>query len=305
MDEKQKTELRKLTEDLKRELRASRDELDAMVALDKGEQRLQKLRGEQKTAGDALSAMDALARAMENAGMDPGLGETMSSAMANGDAAAMSSALAQLNADQMKELAESLTGDAQSLAEQLAEAAGQGEMTDAQMQALMAGSMASGSPLQQAISGMKGSIGAPAQSGSQGTSGSGGQNGAGMSGSAGSGAGTGSTNEEQNGPGSAGQKGTAKGNRPATFKQAEYETIYDPEKVDKASRDVMTEQNSLGKDSVQIETGPGKGTLEGDVPFRQVVGEYAEQEALAAESAHLTREQKEWVDEYFRLLTEE
>ena len=29
------------------------------------------------------------------------------------------------------------------------------------------------------------------------------------------------------------------------------------------------------------------------------------QEALAAESAHLTREQKEWVDEYFRKLTEE
>ena len=305
MDEKQKTELRKLTEDLKRELRASRDELDAMVALDKGEQRLEKLRGEQKTAGDALSAMDALARAMENAGMDPGLGEAMSSAMANGDTAAMSSALAQLNADQMKELAESLTGDAQSLAEQLAEAAGQGEMTDAQMQALMSGSLAAGSPLQQAISGMKGSIGAPAQSGSQGTPGAGGQNGTGMSGSAGNGAGTGSTNEEQKGSGSGAQNGTVKGNRPATFKQAEYETIYDPEKVDKASRDVMTEQNSLGKDSVQIETGPGKGTLEGDVPFRQVVGEYAEQEALAAESAHLTREQKEWVDEYFRLLTEE
>ena len=67
----------------------------------------------------------------------------------------------------------------------------------------------------------------------------------------------------------------------------------------------MTEQNSLGKDSVQIETGPGKGSLEGDVPFRQVVGEYAEQEAAAAEAARLTKEQKEWVDEYFRRLTEE
>ena len=66
----------------------------------------------------------------------------------------------------------------------------------------------------------------------------------------------------------------------------------------------MTDQNSLGKDSVQIETGPGKGTLEGDVPFRQVVGEYAEQEAQAAESAHLTKEQKDWVDEYFRRLTD-
>ena len=41
LGKKQKAELRKLTEDLKRELRASRDELDAMVALDKGEQRLE------------------------------------------------------------------------------------------------------------------------------------------------------------------------------------------------------------------------------------------------------------------------
>ena len=72
-----------------------------------------------------------------------------------------------------------------------------------------------------------------------------------------------------------------------------------------ASRDVMTEQQQLEKDSVQIETGPGKGSLEGSVPYRQVIGEYAETEAQAAESAHLTREQKEWVDEYFRRLTEE
>ena len=104
----------------------------------------------------------------------------------------------------------------------------------------------------------------------------------------------------------AGQKnGSSGGNRPPEFKQGEYETIYDPEKAETASRDVMTEQNSLGKDSVQIETGPGKGTLEGDVPFRQVVGEYAEQEAKAAESAHLTKEQKDWVDEYFRRLTDD
>ncbi len=305
LDEKQRAELRKLTEDLKRELRASRDELDAMVALDKGEQRLEKLRGEQKTAGDAMNAMDALARAMENAGMDPGTAEAMSGAMNEGNAAAMSAALAHVDANQMKELAESLSGDAQSLAKQLAEAAAQGEMTEAQMQALMSGMSgmsAQGSPLQQAISGMKGSLGIPGQNGNQGGQGSGGQNGGN---SAGSGAGTGTTNKEQEGSGSIRQKSGSKGNRPARFKQTEYETIYDPEKVDKASRDVMTEQNSLGKDSVQIETGPGKGTLEGDIPFREVVGEYAAQEAQAAESAHLTREQREWVDEYFRLLTDE
>ena len=124
-------------------------------------------------------------------------------------------------------------------------------------------------------------------------------------GQSGGGAGTGSTNEEQKGGSGGKNSGGSKGTNPAEFKQTEYETIYDPEKVDVAARDVMTNQQSLGKDSVQIETGPGKGSLEGNVPVSQVVGEYAEQEVKAAESANLTREQKQWVDEYFRKLTEE
>nr|AEW47922.1 hypothetical membrane-associated protein [uncultured microorganism] len=315
LTEKEKADLRKLTEELKRELNASREDLDVMVALDKAEQQLEKLRSEQmqeKTAGDVMSAaeaMNALAQAMQNAGMSEETAAALSEAMASGDAAAMSAALSGLDADQMKELAEGLTGQAQSMAEQLAEAAEQGNMSDAQMQALQAGMQANAqqaSALQQALSGMKaGFSGTGQQSGEQtGQSGTG-QGGSNPQGPPGGGAGTGSTNEEQKGGGGGQQSGTNKGNRPPEFKEGEYETIYDPEKADTSSRDVMTEQNSQGKDSVQIETGPGKGTLEGNVPFRQVVGEYAEQEALAAESAHLTKEQKEWVDEYFRQLTGE
>ena len=311
LTEKEKAELRKLTEDLKRDLNASRDELDAMVALDKAEQQLEKLRSEQmrdRTAGDAMEAMDALSQAMQGAGMDPGQAQSLSEAMESGNAAAMNASLSELDAEQLKKLAEGLSGDAKSLAEQLAQAAEAGEITDAQLQAMMSGSQsaAQGSNLQQAISGMKASLGAGGtQSGSQSgqSAGTGAGNNQGMNGA---GAGTGTTNEEQKGGGSSGQKnGASGGNRPPEFKQGEYETIYDPEKAETASRDVMTEQNSLGKDSVQIETGPGKGTLEGDVPFRQVVGEYAEQEAKAAESAHLTKEQKDWVDEYFRRLTDD
>ena len=67
----------------------------------------------------------------------------------------------------------------------------------------------------------------------------------------------------------------------------------------------MTEQNRLGEDSIQIETGPGKGRTDGDVPFTSVVGEYARTEAQAADQAFLTREQRQWVDDYFRFLTEE
>lgn len=311
MTEKEKAELRKLTEDLKRELSASRDELDAMVALDKAEQQLEKNRTEQmrdRTAGDAMEAMDALSQAMQGAGMDPGQAQSLSEAMASGKAAAMNASLSELDAEQLKKLAEGLTGDAKSLAEQLAQAAESGEITDAQLQAMMSGAQSSlqSSSLQQAISGMKASLGASgtgpgSQSGPNAGTGTG--NNQGMNGN---GAGTGTTNEEQKGGAGAGQKNsTSGGNRPPEFKQGEYETIYDPEKAETASRDVMTEQNSLGKDSVQIETGPGKGTLEGDIPFRQIVGEYAEQEVQAAESAHLTKEQKGWVDEYFRRLTDD
>ena len=343
LTEKEKAELRKLTADLKRDLTASRDEADALVAVDKAEQHLQKLRQEQaqeKTAGDAMSAMNALSQAMQSAGMDAAA-DALAEALASGDAAAMSKALSDLSAEDLQKLSESLQAEAKALAEQLAEAlartAQQGELSEARMQALQqaanaqqsatsqsaaqsaasqsaAQSAASQSAaarqataLQQALAGMKASLGAgqSQQSASQASMSGAGAGSGNNPGQSGGGAGAGSTNEEQKG-GSGGQKsGGSKGTNPAEFKQTEYETIYDPEKVDVAARDVMTNQQSLGKDSVQIETGPGKGSLEGNVPVSQVVGEYAEQEVKAAESANLTREQKQWVDEYFRKLTEE
>ena len=54
-DEK-KSELRKITADLNRELGESRDAADALVALDKAEQRLEQMR--QETAGDKMDAGD-------------------------------------------------------------------------------------------------------------------------------------------------------------------------------------------------------------------------------------------------------
>ena len=320
LTEKEKAELRKLTADLKRDLTASRDEADALVAVDKAEQQLQKLRAEQaqeKTAGDAMSAMNALSQAMQSAGMDAAA-DALAEALASGDAAAMSKALSDLSAEDLQKLSESLTGEAKALAEAMAQTAQQGELSEARMQALQqaaqsaqsAGSMSAAqqaTALQQALAGMKASLGAgqSQQSASQASMSGAGAGSGNNPGQSGGGAGTGSTNEEQKG-GSGGRKsGGSKGTNPAEFKQTEYETIYDPEKVDVAARDVMTNQQSLGKDSVQIETGPGKGSLEGNVPVSQVVGEYAEQEVKAAESANLTREQKQWVDEYFRKLTEE
>ena len=95
------------------------------------------------------------------------------------------------------------------------------------------------------------------------------------------------------------------GNDAPEYREGKYETIYDPERVDIATRDVMTNQQQLGNDSVQIEAGQGRGTLEGDVPYTSVIGEYASGEAKSAESENLTAEQREWVAEYFRLLTEQ
>lgn len=290
--EKNRPELRRLTEELKRELAESRDDVDTLVALDKAEKRLEQLR--EKTAGDA---MDALAEAMRNAGM-----EAAAEALENGDAPGVNAELAEISAEELRKLAESLSGEAMEMAEQLARAAEQGNLSQQEIQAMQSGlgSAGQGSPLQQALSGMKASLGAGTdpQSGQS-------SQGGGQRPGEGSGAGTGSTNEEQQGSGGQQQTGSSAGSRPPEYKEGTYETIYDPEKVEAATRNVGTEQQQLDKDSVQIETGPGKGRLEGDVPFRQVVGEYARTEAEAAESARLTREQKQWVDEYFRRLTEE
>ena len=125
------------------------------------------------------------------------------------------------------------------------------------------------------------------------------------SGLSGNGAGEGSTNEEQKGS-SGGSGQLVKGDRDPRYKESQYETIYDPERIGKERQDVMTEQNRLGdEDSQQIETGPGQGNLQGDVPWGEALEEYAETEALAADRENLTVQERQWVDEYYKLLTEQ
>ena len=69
---------------------------------------------------------------------------------------------------------------------------------------------------------------------------------------------------------------------------------------------IRTEQNRLGdEDSVQIETGPGRGSTDGDVPWGEALQDYAETEARAADRENLTVKERQWVDEYYRLLTEQ
>ena len=153
-----------------------------------------------------------------------------------------------------------------------------------------------------AAMGMAGMHGGTEGGNSNGTAGVGGQ----TNGKAGAGAGEGSTNLDESGGEPAHSNSIVKGNRDPKYKVGEYETIYDPERVDRARQDVMTEQNRLNdEDSMQIETGPGQGNLSGDVPWSEALQDYADTEARAADRENLTKQEREWVDEYYRLLTEQ
>ena len=157
---------------------------------------------------------------------------------------------------------------------------------------------------------MKGNTGLQGTGAGQGQKG---QNGSGMNGAnggssgdqTGTGAGEGSTNEEQKGSSQNSGSHTI-GSRDPKYKEEQYETIYDPEHIDKAKQDAATDQNRLSdEDSLQLETGPGRGSLSGDVPWGEALQDYADTEARAADRENLTIQERQWVDEYYRLLTEQ
>ena len=336
----EKSEYRKLAEDLKRDLLSSRNEEDALVALNRAEQRLEEMRN--KSAGDVRNQ---LGEAFSQAGM-----ESLAQAVESGDEDAIREELSGMSPEEIRAAAAGMSGEARQTAEQMAQAMEAGNPDQAARDASGNGQNQSGEgqseksensgdssqsqsarsqsgsnssqALSQTLQNLKSSLsgssptgtsessgqgrqaGQTGNSGSSDQTGSPGQNGnSGQGQQAGGGAGRGTTNEEQKGNAQAGSH-QANGSAPPEYREGQYETIYDPEKIDAETRDVMTEQNRQGDDAVQIETGPGRGSLSGDVPYESVVGEYAESEARSADSAGLTTEQREWVDEYFRMLTE-
>lgn len=314
LTEAEKQALRKLTEDLKRDLVRSRDEADAMVAIDRAEKRLEQMQS--STAGDAQKAMEAaqaLSEALSRTGLD-----SLAQAVSAGDEQALAQALAGMDAETAEALgkvAEELSGEAKEAAEAMASAGEGGDAQQAASEAMntlrqgQVGGTMSASAMQQALQSMKaamsgtgsGSDGSqsggksPGSSGKSGTSGQGGS---------GAGSGDGAGQQMPGGSGTDGEK-SAKPRSDPKYRESTYETIYDPEKADVGFRDVMTEQKRLGEDSIQIQAGEGKGTVDGSVPYGQVVGEYARTETQSADSENLTGQQREWVREYFRLLTEQ
>ena len=302
LSREERAELRRLTEELKRDLSESRDEADALVALDRAEQRLEQMRAQ--TAGEALAAAGSAQQA---------------------DAAGNAQAEAQASGDEQREKAGASGNNAGNAANQAG-----GSTAAGQMPGSAAASRGTAPKTASALTALKRAVNpSAAQSSRQGQSGKTAQSGGGRTPAAaapggtsqgsgqagggsgnqgmqaGGGAGEGSTNLEQagggNGPGTGGA-----GTRDPRYKEEKYETIYDPEHAEIATRDEITNQNRLGDEgSVQAETGPGKGRLGGDVPWGEVLGEYAETETRSAERENLTGQEREWVREYFSMLTEQ
>ena len=310
--EAEKQELRRLTEDLKRDFRESRDAADALVAVDRAEKRLEEMR--QTTAGearDAAEAARALAEALGGAGLD-----ALAQALEGGDEQALANALAGMDAaaaDALSEAAEGLEGAAKEAAENLASAGQGGDPRQAASEAMQslqsarAGGSMGASAMSQALRNMKAALGAGSQAaGNQPGGGSAqmpGEGNSGGQGGGGAGMGEGDGNN-RNGAGSAGA-GPSGGKADPRYKETAWEQIYDPEQAGAGYRDVTTEQQRLDGESVQIQAGEGRGALEGSVPYGRVVGEYARTETQSADSENLTAEQREWVREYYRLLTEQ
>ena len=267
-----RSELRRLTEELKRELLDSRDETDALVALDRAEQRLEQM--QTRTAGDAEAAADA-AGSEGTAGEGARDGET-----ADGTGTTADGKTAQESADSSIKAGKLSTQKA----------------LTALKSAVNPSEARKGS--QATASGTRGDGQGEGQNG-QGTAAAGG----GSGNKAATGAGEGSTNLEGTAGGEK-DSGHTKGSRDPKYKEAEYETIYDPERVEASVRDEMTNQNRLGnEESLQVETGPGKGSLGGSVPWNEVFREYEETETRSAERENLTTKERQWVNDYYSLLT--
>ncbi|MBR2852964.1 MAG: hypothetical protein IKE81_01450, partial [Clostridia bacterium] len=305
-----RSELRRLTEDLKRNLENSRDETDALVALDRAERQLEPLqpldRMENRTAGDVLDAARSsdASKPSDAAESSSFTSESSSDTTESSSSASESST----NTAQSSAASQSAAGASQpsSTSESAATASQSSSATLSTRQALTALKSAVTPASAQAASpsASSGTQGNTSQSGNQSSQGSpAAGNGNGNGNKAANGAGEGSTNLEQGGgnsPNGNGQRGT----RDPNYKEAQYETIYDPERTETSVRDEMTNQNRLENgDSLQAEIGPGKGTLGGSVPWSEVLREYEQTETRSAERENLTPTERQWVNDYYSLLT--
>ena len=291
LEQEQKRELRRLTGDLERKLLQAKDPADALLALNEGQERLEKMRD--TLAGER---MDALAQSLEGQGLD-----ALAQALQAGDEEALENALDGLDAEALEQAAQALSGE-------------MGDLMNAAAAALKMGDLAAALENLKGLSAAAGSLSdaqlaALAQMLQNLRAGLGGQQGQGMGLAAGegmqgaqTGAGRGSTNEDMTSE-AADDPGFA-GTDDPRYKEGTYESIYDPTRLDADQTELAAESPRNEGDVAQLNVGPGAGSLDGSVPYNQVALEYAEAAARAAESQNLTNRERQWVADYFASLTE-
>lgn len=312
----EREELRRLLDELRRETGRARDPLDALLALDAGEKRLEQL--QDAWAAQNLAALSqALAQAGLNApaaALEAGAQEALTQALSGLDA----SALEQAGEGQAQPVQAALSAAAQALAQgqtaQAAQALSGAQAASGQQQSALESARQALDALRSALQGGQSAMrasGQSSQAGQAGQSGQSSQNGQnGQSGQSGAedpaqgqpgGAGQGSSNQAQ---GSAqGDQQGGRGSREPRYREEQFEEIYDPTRLS-AGETALSAAGQKGEgESTQMQLGPGAGSAEGYVPYNRVLGEYAEAAAQAADSQALSAQAKKWVDDYFAALT--
>ena len=314
----QMNELRKMMGDLALDLRKSREPQQAYLAMDKAQRNLQEF-----SRQAANETRQAASKAFEQSGM-----KDLSDALKNGDEQAAAKALSQLaSSSATAQSAKNLTEAAESLPEgELKEAAqaaanaldsGNAASVQAAMQSLSnAMQSTSAGTLTGDISALLGQLraGAQAASAAQGTASgqgqgqgqgnggqgnNGGQGGQGQGG--GPGAGKGSTNQDA-GVSKGQQSSGGVGANAPEYKLGQYETIYDPTRLNIGDETHQAAGQMGEGESQQMQLGPGLGDTYGQVPYHQVIYTYQEAASKAADQASLPDTMLKWVDGYFQAL---
>lgn len=270
LTEKDRQEARKLVDELTRQLRQAREPVDGLLAVSQAEERLESLQS--RMADEAQAALNA---ALQAQGLS-----ALAQALEDGDAQQIAQALEGVSADALAQASQQLSQAMQGQLQQAAQAleAGDAASVAALLQAMGESAAASQlSSLKQGLSGLKNT-------------------------DATGGAGRGTTNEDETADAEDISRGG--GNANPRYRETQYERIYDPTRLD-AQESSFAAQGPKGEGaSMEMDLGPGAGSLDGTVPYAQVAQEYAQAAAQAAEAQSLTQQERQWVTDYFSALTE-
>lgn len=309
MTEEEKSELRRITTEMVKDLKEANDQRDALEKLSERQKEMEDL---QKNIQERR--LEALAAAL---GSQSGL-KGLSEAMQSGDEAQVW--------DEMEKLAEDMLSDLDSqleAAEQLAQVAdslpeGSAKQAMAASSALAkvgnvvdslnslvealntvaatsssAGSMTINLPMLMSMA-----RNGAAQAGS--CNGTGSASGTGTGGGAGAGMGT--TNQDAGYTPAMSQSKQGEGKGAPNERIGEYERIYDPTRLG-GDGEISHVQGPMGEGDIrQVRLGPGTGDMTGDVPYNQVIGEYQDAASQAMRRNALPGALQEMVERYFNSL---